>query len=565
MYPLNVEQFSALFTGEQIMVYFFLSVLNATLLFFASMKFILVLQQCGYKGRRYFKWLSNKQTPYLSRLMLLCMLAFLFFCVLNMCFAPLMAKLFGDDGKTVGSYIGFVSYLLFAILYINTESSVNAKVPLRKTKRIVRLCVTYWVVLVVITFAVVTLLNFLAFIIKSEIFAQLRYAIICGMPILLPYILFISYGINEPLERKLKKRYLRIAINKINASSVLKIGITGSYGKTSVKEILRTILSQRYRVLATPENYNTPLGIALTVKNLDSTHDVFIAEMGARSKGDIKELAQMVKPKFGILTGVNNQHLETFGSIENTKDTKYELFENLVDGGIGFFSSDNANSLELMERFNGEKYCAGIDGENNLVTATDIKTDTRGMTFTLNFADGKSVKCTTVLLGKHSVKNICLASAVAYKIGLTPKEIATGINRLQSVGHRLELMPNNKKIVIIDDSYNSNVDGIGAAMEVLDTFKGRKIVLTPGLVELGKMENVANREFGKQLASHADLVIVIGHHNAEMLINGLIEGGMNRENIKFAKNLNKGNALLNEIMKEGDVVLFENDLPDNYN
>ena len=207
MYPLNVEQFSALFTGEQIMVYFFLSVLNATLLFFASMKFILVLQQCGYKGRRYFKWLSNKQTPYLSRLMLLCMLAFLFFCVLNMCFAPLMAKLFGDDGKTVGSYIGFVSYLLFAILYINTESSVNAKVPLRKTKRIVRLCVTYWVVLVIITFAVVTLLNFLAFIIKSEIFAQLRYAIICGMPILLPYILFISYGINEPLERKLKKRY----------------------------------------------------------------------------------------------------------------------------------------------------------------------------------------------------------------------------------------------------------------------------------------------------------------------------------------------------------------------
>jgi UDP-N-acetylmuramoyl-tripeptide--D-alanyl-D-alanine ligase len=257
--------------------------------------------------------------------------------------------------------------------------------------------------------------------------------------------------------------------------------------------------------------------------------------------------------------------LETFGSIENTKDTKYELFENLVEGGVGFFSSNNANSLELMERFNGEKYCAGIDGENNLVTATDIKTDTRGMTFTLNFADGKSVKCTTVLLGKHSVKNICLASAVAYKIGLTPKEIATGINRLQSVGHRLELMPNNKKIVIIDDSYNSNVDGIGAAMEVLDTFKGRKIVLTPGLVELGKMENVANREFGKQLASHADLVIVIGHHNAEMLINGLIEGGMNRENIKFAKNLNKGNALLNEIMKEGDVVLFENDLPDNYN
>ena len=419
--------------------------------------------------------------------------------------------------------------------------------------------------MIVFSFIIITLLNFLAFVIKSEVFAQLRYAIICGMPILLPYILFLAYGLNEPFERMLRKRYLRLASSKLDQSSVLKIGITGSYGKTSVKEILRTILSQKFRVLATPENYNTPLGIALTVKNLDSTHDVFIAEMGARSKGDIKELAQMVKPKFGVLTGVNNQHLETFGSIEITKQTKYELFENLLDGGIGFFSSDNKNSIELMEKFGGEKYSAGIDGENNLVTASDIKIDVKGMTFTLNFSDGKSVKCTTVLLGRHSVKNICLASAVAYKMGLTPKEIATGINRLQSVGHRLELLPNNKKIVIIDDSYNSNVDGIDAAMEILDTFKGRKIVLTPGLVELGKVENVANLEFGKTLAKHADLVIVIGHHNAEMIINGLIEGGMNRDNIKFAKNLNKGNQLLNGIIQEGDVVLFENDLPDNYN
>ena len=126
-------------------------------------------------------------------------------------------------------------------------------------------------------------------------------------------------------------------------------------------------------------------------------------------------------------------------------------------------------------------------------------------------------------------------------------------------------MPNNKKIVLIDDSYNGNVDGVKAAMEVLESFKGRKIVLTPGLVELGKIENVVNMEFGKTLAKYADVVIIIGKHNAEMLINGLIEGGFNRENIKFAQTLNKGNAILNDIMQEGDVVLFENDLPDNYN
>jgi UDP-N-acetylmuramoyl-tripeptide--D-alanyl-D-alanine ligase len=158
-----------------------------------------------------------------------------------------------------------------------------------------------------------------------------------------------------------------------------------------------------------------------------------------------------------------------------------------------------------------------------------------------------------------------LAASVAYKIGLTPKEIAQGINRIQSIGHRLELMPNNKNIVIIDDSYNSNPDGVNAAMEVLDTFKGRKIVLTPGLVELGKIENLANFEMGKTLAQHADKVIIVGVHNAVMLINGLVEGGMDRENIIFARTLKKGNEILNELMQEGDVVLFENDLPDNYN
>ena len=237
----------------------------------------------------------------------------------------------------------------------------------------------------------------------------------------------------------------------------------------------------------------------------------------------------------------------------------------MVEGGVAFFASDNEICRELMGRFDGEKYSAGLYGDDNLVTATEVVTQSNGLTFTLNIKGENPVKCTTTLLGNHSVKNILLASAVAYRMGLTPEEIALGINRIQSIGHRLELLPNNKNIIIIDDSYNSSVDGVGAAMEVLDTFEGRKIVLTPGLVELGKMESVANFEMGKTLAKHADMVIVIGKHNAVMLINGMIEGGMDRENIKFAKSLNKGNELLNEIMKEGDVVLFENDLPDNYN
>ena len=558
MFPLEISKFNEIFSGAQFAIYAVMSVLNAVLLLYASMKFLLVLQQGGYYYKRYFKWLSNKETPYLSRLMLLCLMGFMFFAVLATCFIPVF-------GNAVSSFIGFVSYALFTLLYIKSEKSVNVKIPLKKTKRMVRLIITYVLVLSLITFGLVILMDYLAFLIGATVFAVLRYSIICAMPILLPYILFIAYCINEPFEAWGRRRSLRFAKERLDKANVLKIGITGSFGKTSVKEILKTMLSQKYRVLATPSSYNTPLGIAMTVRKLDDTHDVFIAEMGARSKGDIEQLAKLVQPKFGVLTGVNKQHLETFGNLETIKDTKFELFENLSEGGIGFFAVDNENSVELYEKFNGEKYLAGLSGNNCMVTATDVEISDKGMSFTLKIADEEPVQCTTVLLGRHSVKNICLAVAVAYKVGLSVKEILGGINRLQSIGHRLELMPNNKNIIVIDDSYNANVDGVYAAMEVLDTFKGRKIVLTPGLVEMGKEENLANLEMGKILARHTDNVIVIGKHNATMLINGLIEGGMNRENIKFAKNLNKGNDLLNEMLKEGDVVLFENDLPDNYN
>ena len=558
MFPIKASQFNQLFTTDQIFIYLGISLVVSLLLFYSSMKFLLVLQQCGYRGSRYFKWLSNKNTPYLSRLMLLCLLGFLFFLVLNTCFAPVV-------GQTIASYVGFVSFVLFTALYIKSESSVNAKVPLKKTGRIIRLCITYVIVLMAFSFGVITLLNYLAFEIGDEMTALLRFSLVCVLPILTPYLLFVAYIINEPIEEIIRIYYLRVANNKLNNTDVIRIGITGSYAKTTLKEMLKTILSQKYRVLATPRSYNTPLGIALSVKKLDSTHDVFIAEMGARSKGDIAALAKMVKPHYGVLTGVNNQHLETFRDIEVTKNTKYELFENLAEGGVAFFSSDNDISVELSERFKGEKYMAGLNGLDNLVYATDIKTTPRGTVFTLNVKGEKPVTCSTVLLGRHSVKNICIASALAYKVGLSVEEIAVGIGRIQSIGHRLELLPNNKNIVIIDDSYNSNVDGIVAAMEVLQTFEGRKIVLTPGLVELGKMENLANFEMGKTLAKYADIVIVIGKQNAEMLVSGLIDGGMDRENIKFAKSLNKGNALLNELVKEGDVVLFENDLPDNYN
>ncbi len=557
MFPLEVSNFRDLFSFDSILTFSLFSVAITVLLFLSSLKFLLAFQQGGYHGKRYFKWLSNPKTLYLSRLMLLSLLGFLFFCVLSMCFSSVLSK-------TISSYIGFISFFLFSALYVNTESAVNAKVPLKKTKRLIRLLITYFIILLIISFSFIVLLNYLAFLINDEVVAILRYSLICVLPILTPYFLMIAYLINEPMEEFINYHYLKIAKDKLKRFNVIKIGITGSFGKTSVKEILKTILSQKYRVLATPESYNTPLGIALTVKKLDTTHDIFIAEMGARQKGDIKKLTDLVKPKYGILTGINTQHLEYFKTIENTKSTKYELFEGLPKDGVGFFATETIDAKELFDKFDKEKYAVSIEDEGGFVKVSNVKTSSYGTEFVLNINGEKPVKCSTVLLGTHSIKNIILASAVAYKIGLTPSEIASGINRITSIGHRLELVPNNKGVVIIDDSYNSNPDGIVAAMEVLNMFNGRKIVVTPGMVELGKMENVYNLQFGKMLAKNADIVIIVGSHNAEMIINGLLEENFNKENIIFVKNLKRGNDELNKILKEGDVVLFENDLPDNY-
>jgi UDP-N-acetylmuramoyl-tripeptide--D-alanyl-D-alanine ligase len=343
---------------------------------------------------------------------------------------------------------------------------------------------------------------------------------------------------------------------------VLKIGITGSYGKTSVKEILKTLLSVKYRVLATPESYNTPLGISLTVHKLDAAHDIFIAEMGAREMGDIGNLAKLVTPDIAILTGVNEQHLESFKSVENIKNTKYELFEKLKVGGKAFFDGNNAISRELSERFNGEKYL--ISENDGIVKATDVKISSDGTMFKLVFDNGSEVDCFTTLIGKHSVRNILLAVAVAYKIGLTPNEISLGISRLHAVKHRLEILPNNKGITLIDDSYNANSDGAMSALETMSLFPGRKIIVTPGLVELGSNQNEINYKLGKEIATKCDKMIISAKYNAEILISGFIDGGGDRANIMYANGVGAAKKLLSEVLTAGDVVLFENDLPDIY-
>ena len=379
------------------------------------------------------------------------------------------------------------------------------------------------------------------------------------------YIVAAAAFIEAPYEKRINAGYFRAAQARLDdMPELIKIGITGSYGKTSTKFALRDILSVKYRVLATPSSYNTSMGVSTVINNdLSPEHQVFIAEMGARHVGDIRELCELVHPQYAMITSVGEQHLETFGTLANIANTKNEIMESLPEDGVGFFAYDGEETFldRLYRECPNEKYRAGFDVRCDMVISS-VVVDEQGSRFTLSFGD-EAVRCRTALLGRHNISNIALAACMAKRLGLTMDEIARGIRRIEPVEHRLQLIPGD--VTVIDDAFNSNPAGASEALNVLSGFKGRRIIVTPGMVEQGEREEALNFEFGSQMKGKADIAILVGKKHTKPIYDGMINTGFNAENIIVAQDFNEATASLRGISRKGDFVLFENDLPDNYN
>lgn len=559
LYFTTAENLSDIFTIGHIFLYLGVSLGNAVLLMLVSYKFLQIMQQSGYEGYGYFKWLRRRDNIYLSRLTILSMMSLLGFFMINIAFSTIAPK------NAFVFYSGFVFYIAFTLIYFRLDKKHVKKVPLVYTARMKRLITAYFIVLFIFSFGLISLFNIIAFFLRSNLLiVSLRFSPICLMPVFVPFFVLIAYYIMNPFERRNQKKYIKKCMKSLyERPDLIKIGITGSYGKTSVKEILRTILSEKYEVLSTPSSYNTPMGICKTVKDLNENHEVFIAEMGARHVGDIRELAEIVKPNYAIISGITTQHLETFGSLAAIKQTKFELVESIKDGAVAY-TVDNEATVSMFKECNVRCIPAGIDENYNpKVFAKDIKTSAKGSEFILSIGDETS-PCHTRLLGKHNISNICLAAAICHELNMTLGEISAGIGRLTPISHRLEVIDNGNGITILDDSYNSNVKGIDAALDVLKEFDGRKIVITPGLVELGIAENIENFKFGKKMAEVCDLVILVGRSASFIMKEGLVDGGFNPDNVIIAKDLAEAKKQLPKLLKAGDVVLFENDLPDKF-
>ena len=513
-----------------------------------------ILQLDGYKTGRYLKWIHQH---------------------LRNCFETKEILVIGGILILTAFYPQYNDTWLFPVLclvwggfqiYMSTQrKKVEAKKPLVYTARAKRVFGLSICLLVGIATTLVLIAKTSPWRISIFLFSEVT-VINLTIANLLIY----------PLERTISGAYLFSAKKRIKTFQPKVIGITGSYGKTSTKYILHQILSEKFNTLMTPDSYNTPMGICKVIRGeLTAEHEIFIVEMGAYKRGDIRELCNLASPQIGILTAVGPQHLERFKSIENIAKTKYELIESLPPDGLAVFNCDNEICAGLADkrehdgnpvrRYATESFPVASSSERAELTATNIQHTDEGLTFTIHTSVG-TTEIRTQLLGRHNVSNILAATAVATECGMTLEEIRVAIANVAPVPHRLQLTASEGNVTIIDDSFNANPVGAKAALEVLTEIQGgKKVLVTPGMVELGEREYEENKRLGEHAADVCDLVILVGPRRTTPILDGLKAAQYPNQQIIVALNLEEVKQHLATQVQAGDVVLFENDLPDNYN
>lgn len=499
-----------------------------------------MFQQSGYRPVRYARRIAAKPLD------LLPYLAFI-----------LLAGIGRWMYDTPWRYLGVGVFSIGATIVGIAKMKRQAKKPLVWTARAKRLFATAAVLLAATAVVCAIAMPHRA----DEPWNGKVFCVVGCVSALMPVVISIACAINTPMERGINRGYINDAKRILGGMPNLTVvGVTGSYGKTSVKNYLAALLGAKYMTLATPESYNTTLGAVRTIREyLKPTHEVFICEMGARQVGDIREICELVHPQHGIITAVGEQHLETFGSRENIRKTKYELADALPSDGKLFVNGDSDGIAAEPPKHGHMTY--GLDGGRNFIGEV-LSVSRKGTEFRVTTPSGESATFTTPLIGAHNVQNLVGAIACAHELGVPLEDMRRPLMRMKPVEHRMQLIERGS-VTIIDDAYNSNPAGAHAALETLGLFDIKRVLVTPGMVELGAREAELNREFGADAAAHCDAVALVGEAQTKPIYEGLVGAGFDRENIFVADTL--GDAMKWVYSLGGEkVILLENDLPDNY-
>lgn len=500
---------------------------------------LMMLQQNSYRNERYWRWFSQSgESTNIGRI--LCCVALMFLLVRHI---PFFA----------GAAIGMIIVLCQLVSLIRKKY----KKPLVWTPRVRRICAVMWALAVVIGVAVG-----LFFGIKGACCAVL------SMLIVSPLLLIGANDILAPVEKRINKKYYDEAASILASMPDLKIiGITGSYGKTSTKHYLHRILSEQFNTTMTPGSFNTTMGVIRTVReHLRPYDEVFIVEMGAKQSGDIKEICDLVHPSAGIITAVGEQHLESFKTIENVQRTKFELADAIPADGFVVLNNDFPMvASRPVGNTDAVRYGVSNPREADFV-ASEVVYTPLGTTFTVT-GEGLAEPLTihTKLVGECNVSNLLAAVIVAIRLGMSEEKIRYAVEQIEQVEHRLNMKRTPAGITIIDDAFNSNPAGSRMALDVLSMMKpGKRIIITPGMIELGDLQDKANEEFGRHIAECADVAIIVGHYNRDAIMSGLSGGKLPQKDIHAVDTFADAQRLLQTIACAGDTVLYENDLPDTF-
>ncbi len=500
---------------------------------------LMMLQQNSYYPSRYWRWFNTAQesTNYGN---LGLVIAFLCLLVYKIPF-------------------GLGAIIAIGIMLVQGTQLAQRKYkkPLVYTNRVKRLMCTMFVLSAVIVAVPAIVLSSL----------ELACLVAMGVIALSPLVMMSAYYIMSPVERGINRRYYNDARRRLESMPELKIvGVTGSYGKTSTKHYLHRILSEQYDTLMTPGSFNTTMGVIRTIReHLKPYNEVFIVEMGAKNIGDIKEICDLVHPQMGIVTAVGEQHLESFKTIENVQRTKFELIDSLPADGLCVVNNDfpyGAN--RAVDNVTCSRYAvSNPDGAD--YTARDIRYTPRGTSFTVVGPDGWELQLNTHLVGECNVSNLIGAVIIARALGVPDEKIQYAVERIEQVEHRLNMKRTAGGLTIIDDAYNSNPNGSRMALEVLGAMTGgRRIVITPGMIELGDKQDEYNEQLGRHIAANADVAIIVGHYNRDAILRGLEAAGMPSEKVYAVDTFTQAQQLLTANARPGDAVLYENDLPDTF-
>ncbi|NLC48594.1 MAG: UDP-N-acetylmuramoyl-tripeptide--D-alanyl-D-alanine ligase [Tenericutes bacterium] len=525
--------------------YFILSILVSIIyMILKSKKSMHMLQQNWYnEGNRYLKWIITNYKKV--------------FFTYDLSFVLFFGMLFLENKVSIIIYS--IVYIIIYFLYNKNISLEQSKKPLVITARIKRLYITMFTLYLIPIFIIMLIFNL-------DMIEY--YYVIFGLLIYLNYfIVYISNIINIPVERIVFNHFKRKAKNKLNSmTSLKKVGITGSYGKTSCKNALNDILNIKLNSYASPKSFNTMNGLMITINNnLDKFCDVFIAEMGAFTRGEIKTKSDFISPQYGILTCIGTAHLESFGSKENIQKAKFELIDSLPNDGVAVLNMDDDMQVSYKRKSKCKVLWVSTSNKDADVVASDIILTSKGTKFKCKFkSSDKLYDFETKLFGKENVYNILQALALAHEFGLNYDELIAGVKRISTIEHRLE-MKKFGNINIIDDAYNSNPVGSKMAVDVLGLMPGKKIIVTPGMIELGDKQYEYNKEFGKHISSVCDSVILVGKEQTKPIYDGLIENKYNEKNIYVLNDVKKAFPLIQKLSDNNTYVLLENDLPDLFN